>query len=179
MSPALDPLYRERIAALHQQLGIAADYATTRGLTFFGEASSLEIADRDPDGTEVRLAPAAARQWGQMKAAAFEEGAILLAYSGFRSVERQVQIIRTKLAAGQTLAEILRYVAAPGYSEHHTGRAIDIGTAFEPPLEEGFAQTSAYLWLTQRAGAFGFSLSYPRGNAHGIGYEPWHWCHNS
>ena len=27
-----------------------------------------------------------------------------------------------------------------------------------------------------RAGDFGFALSYPRGNRHGIAYEPWHWC---
>jgi len=46
--------------------------------------------------------------------------------SGFRSVERQAQLIRGKLARGQRLDDILRSNAAPGYSEHHTGRALDI-----------------------------------------------------
>jgi D-alanyl-D-alanine carboxypeptidase len=25
------------------------------------------------------------------------------------------------------------------------------------------------------AGDHGFRMSYPRGNPHGISYEPWHW----
>ena len=31
-------------------------------------------------------------------------------------------------------------------------------------------------WLRTNAPRFGFHLSYPRNNPHGIGYEPWHWC---
>jgi len=101
---------------------------------------------------------------------------VLLPLSGFRSVARQEEIIREKLSAGQPLADILRLVAAPGYSEHHTGRALDLGAPDEPPLEEGFAETAAFTWLVAHAGDYGFRLSYPRGNPHGIAYEPWHWC---
>ncbi len=111
-----------------------------------------------------------------MGAAAARDGIALLPLSGFRSMARQEEIIRDKLSAGQSLADILRLVAAPGYSEHHTGCALDIGAPDEPPLEEGFAQTAAFAWLTRRAGEFGFKLSYPRNNPHGIAYEPWHWC---
>ena len=32
-------------------------------------------------------------------------------------------------------------------------------------------------WLASHAGEFGFSMSYPRGNPHGIVYEPWHWLY--
>jgi len=52
--------------------------------------------------------------------------------------------------------------AAPGYSEHHTGRAIDIGASGEPPLTETFEHTAAFRWLARRGGEFGFRLSYPR-----------------
>ncbi len=172
---APDSTYLDRIARLHRELGIAEDYALSRSLTLFFEAASLTIADYDPDGAEINLSVEAAEAWLAMKDGARNEGVILLPYSGFRSVEHQVRIIRSRLERGQPLESILRYVAAPGYSEHHTGRAIDIGTLFEPPLEESFAQTSAYFWLSQRAADFGFVLSYPRGNRHGIGYEPWHW----
>ena len=141
------------------------DYAESRFLKLFPEATDLVVGDHDPDGAEVRLAPVAAAQWSLMRDAAFSEGIVLLAYSGFRSVERQAMIIQNKISKGQSLDSILRLVAAPGFSEHHTGRAVDIGTTFEPPLEEGFAQTSAYLWLTQHAKSFGFRLSFPRGNA--------------
>lgn len=76
------------------------------------------------------------------------------------------------------MEDILRVNAAPGFSEHHTGRAIDIGTVDSPVLEEEFENTSAYRWLQANAQRFGFQLSYPRGNAAGIIFEPWHWCYH-
>ena len=66
--------------------------------------------------------------------------------------------------------------AAPGYSEHHTGRAIDITTPGTQPLEPAFETTPAFEWLTGSAHEFGFRMSYPRNNRHGIAYEPWHWA---
>jgi D-alanyl-D-alanine carboxypeptidase len=74
------------------------------------------------------------------------------------------------------IADILKINAAPGYSEHHTGRALDLTTADSPPLEVGFETTQAYAWLVEHAGEHGFRLSYPRDNPHGINYEPWHWA---
>ncbi len=111
-----------------------------------------------------------------MNAAAAADGIVLLPLSGFRSIARQAEIIRAKLAARQPLAQILRVNTAPGYSEHHTGRALDLGTPGDPPFEESFAQTPAFAWLMHHAAAFGFTLSYPRGNPHAIAFEPWHWC---
>ncbi len=111
-----------------------------------------------------------------MRTAAATDGAELQPLSGYRSVARQTKIIRQKIAAGITINEILRLVAAPGCSEHHTGRAIDIGSPENCALDENFARTPEYRWLRRHAARFGFRLSYPRRNAHGIGYEPWHWC---
>ena len=48
---------------------------------------------------------------------------LLLIVSGFRSIEYQASLIRKKLNAGQSVSEILQVNAAPGFSEHHTGRA--------------------------------------------------------
>ena len=76
----------------------------------------------------------------------------------------------------QTIEQILKVNAAPGFSEHHSGRAIDIGTPNEPAAEESFESTDAFKWLCQNASMFGFQLSYPRNNPHKINYEPWHWC---
>ena len=56
-----------------------------------------------------------------------------------------------------------------------SGRALDIGTPDEPPAEESFERTTAFAWLRDNAGAYGFVMSYPRDNPHGIVYEPWHW----
>ena len=71
--------------------------------------------------------------------------------------------------------QILAVNAAPGYSEHHGGYALDIGTPGEPPAEESFEATDAFAWLARHAPAHGFAMSYPRDNLHGIVYEPWHW----
>jgi D-alanyl-D-alanine carboxypeptidase len=113
-----------------------------------------------------------------MRAAAAADDITLLPLSGFRSVARQTKIIRSNLAKGRPLDDLLRFVAAPGCSEHHTGRAIDIGSPDEGAhFEAAFEKTKEYRWLRKRAEEFGFRLSYPKNNPHGIGYEPWHWCY--
>ncbi len=62
--------------------------------------------------------------------------------------------------------------APPGFSEHHTGYALDICDE-TLSLDESFAETRAYRWLQQNARAFNFELSFPR---HGeVSFEPWHW----
>jgi D-alanyl-D-alanine carboxypeptidase len=112
-----------------------------------------------------------------MKSAASEAGAALYLVSAFRSFDRQCEILRAKLAAGQSLEEILGVSAPPGYSEHHTGRAVDIGASADDPLDEAFERTDAYAWLLANGARFGYALSYPRGNRYGYRYEPWHWLY--
>lgn len=159
------------------RFGIPADYPARRGLPLQREAIKLVVIGRAADDNKiVRLTPRAAAAWKKMRAAAKQDGVELLPISGYRSVARQIRIIRKKLADGKSIGDILRYVAAPGCSEHHTGRAIDIGSPEDIKLDEDFAKTPEYRWLRRHAGKFGFHLSYPRRNAHGIGYEPWHWC---
>jgi D-alanyl-D-alanine carboxypeptidase len=92
-------------------------------------------------------------------------------------VQRQVDIIRGKLDNGLAIDTILRSSAPPGYSEHHTGRAIDINTPGCDPLEGVFEETAAFRWLTVHAPRFGFTMSYPRENPWGYIPEPWHWCY--
>jgi D-alanyl-D-alanine carboxypeptidase len=121
------------------------------------------------------LVSPAARAWRSMQAAAMRDGVVLEAISGYRSHDYQLGIFERKLARGLSVEEILTVNAAPGYSEHHSGRALDIGTLDEPPAEESFENTAAFAWLRGNAGGYGFVMSYPRGNPHGIVYEPWHW----
>jgi D-alanyl-D-alanine carboxypeptidase len=160
-------------------LVIPGDYAIKRRLTPQVEATELVFIVSGTEGREIQLAPEAAVAWKRMRDAASGEGKVLVALSGFRSVERQTEIIRTKLLAGETIDAVLKVVAAPGFSEHHTGRAIDIGVPGEVPLTEDFALTPAFRWLMGQAHDFGFKMSYPKGNSHGISYEPWHWCFHS
>jgi zinc D-Ala-D-Ala carboxypeptidase len=170
-------VYADRVTQIARVLGIPAGYAAACHLELQFEATALESVGLNAEGNEIRLAPAAAAAWRKMAAAARAGGITLLPISGFRSVDRQVELFRAKQAAGEPAPEILRLLAAPGFSEHHTGRAVDVGAPDEPPLIEGFAQTSAFRWLTEHGADFGFRLSFPPGNPHQIAYEPWHWCY--
>ena len=167
-----------RIAVLHRELGIPADYAQLRGLPLHAEADAAELVSIGEDiyGREQRLIRPAADAWHALRAAAEADGLALQPVSAFRTVEYQAGIIRRKLAASQPIDAILKVSAAPGYSEHHTGRALDVATAGADPLEETFAKTPAFAWLQQHAVAHDFRLSYPRDNPYGIAYEPWHWA---
>ncbi len=116
--------------------------------------------------------------WKEMQSASKRDGLNLYIVSGFRSVQYQLEIINRKLAAGQNMQQILKVSALPGYSEHHTGRALDLGITGAAPLTEAFEQTSGFDWLQKHAGEFSFSMSYPRKNPYGIAFEPWHWLCN-
>ena len=140
-------------------LGISPETLAGRGLQECEEATDLEIAETADGGREHLLAPAAAAAWRKLKAAAAEEGVELFIVSAFRSVERQAEIVRGKLDAGVAIGEVLKVSAAPGYSEHHTGRAVDVSTPGGPLLETEFDRTAAFRWLEKRAGEFGFHLS--------------------
>lgn len=157
-------------------LGADGDLARRRHLPIHPEARRLICVGTGTDGRDKFLTPAAAVAWQAMRDAAAGHGVALLLISAFRSFDYQLALIRGKLAKGRDIDDILRINAPPGCSEHHSGRAIDIGYAGMPPLEEDFETTPAFAWLRQHAAGFGFHLSYPRGNRHGYLYEPWHWC---
>lgn len=157
-------------------LGIDADgYARRTGLDVVAEPLALALAGFDRYRRPLWLQADAARAWRRMRAAAAGDGIVLEAISGYRSHDYQLGIFERKLARGLALPQILAVNAAPGYSEHHGGHALDIGAPSEPPAEESFEATDAFAWLTRHADAHGFTMSYPRDNPHGIVYEPWHW----
>jgi D-alanyl-D-alanine carboxypeptidase len=162
---------------LWARLGVPAVFARRAERRLQLEARRLVFVGRAlDDGKILRLSPGAAKAWGKMQAAAAMDGLTLLPLSAFRSVARQTAIIRRKLARGDRITDILRVSAVPGCSEHHTGRALDLGSPGHLKLEVSFARTREFRWLRRHAAKFGFRLSYPRGNPQGIAYEPWHWC---
>lgn len=157
-------------------LGVPRDYGRTRGLRRQREPARLASIGCDIHGRQQWLQPRAARAWLRMHGRAAHDGVTLQAVSAFRSIEYQLGILERKLARGMAMHDILRVSAAPGYSEHHSGRCLDLTTPGFTPLEETFEKSPAFAWLQRHAAAHHFSLSYPRGNRHGIAYEPWHWC---
>jgi len=140
------------------------------------EAEDLVSVGVDIYGRDRQLTPHAAGRWTELRATAQQDGVVLLLVSAFRTLEYQRQIFERKIRAGESLEGILKVNTPPGYSEHHTGRAVDLTTPGCPPLTEEFETTAAFAWLVRHAHRFGFAMTYPRGNRFGIAYEPWHWA---
>ncbi|MDB6163714.1 MAG: dacA [Xanthomonadaceae bacterium] len=171
------PLHRlrERLDAL----GLDDDYGERTGLPLVAEPAWLAFAGFDRYRRPLWLHADAAHAWTRMRAAALHDGVAMDAVSGYRSHDYQLGIFERKLARGLVLEDILGVNAAPGYSEHHSGRALDIGAPGEPAAEASFEHTPAFAWLRDHGADHGFTMSYPPGNPHGIVYEPWHWCWQS
>src|SRR5690606_20970720 len=126
------------------ELGIPGDYGIDPHLPHYAEAAQLTDVEPNIVGTMQRLAPQTARAWKRMKLAAKRDGVLLLLVSGYRSVRRQAELFRRKLDAGQRIEQILRVNAAPGFSQHHTGKAVDIATPGTRPLTEEFDESDAF-----------------------------------
>ena len=162
-------------SGLFADLGIPSDYGRKPRRPRYAEATELTDVEPNVVGVMQQLAPETATEWRRMKLAAAQADVQLLLVSGFRSIRRQEELIRRKLEAGLSIEAILAVNAAPGFSEHHTGRAVDIATPGSRPLTTDFETTAACAWRTAHAGEFGFGMPYPRDNVFGFDYEPWHW----
>ena len=114
----------------------------------------------------------------EMQFRAAQRGISLQLLSGYRSIELQRDIFyENKSLRNQTAVERSRDSAPPGYSEHSTGYAIDVGDGNYPDthFEVEFEQTPAFKWMKRFASKYHFVLSFPPNNKQGVTYEPWHW----
>ena len=112
--------------------------------------------------------------------AAAEDGCVLWLASGYRSREKQASILEkavdSRMQDGLSREAAYRdarlTIQAPGYSEHHTGLAIDFNN-----VDYDFETSEAYGWLRENAAKYGFVERYPKDKAQitCIEYEPWHY----
>ena len=178
--PGIGQVGRLPLDRLHERLDALDldpdDYAARTGLRLVPEPDWLAFAGFDRFRRPLWLHTGTARAWTHLRDAALRDAVVLEAISGYRSHDYQLGIFERKLTRGQSVDDILTVNAAPGFSEHHSGLALDIGTPDEPPAEESFEKTPAFAWLRDNAEGHGFTMSYPRDNTHGIVYEPWHWA---
>jgi D-alanyl-D-alanine carboxypeptidase len=165
------------IMDLHQRLGIPADYAARTGLVQQRSPDDLVDIGVDVFDRPQRLRMEAANAWMGLVEAASLDGVTVQLVSAYRSLEYQVDLIHRKVEAGESIGEILTHIAAPGYSEHQGGCAVDVTSPGIDSLTEFFEETQAFRWLVASAADYRFVLSYPRSNPYGVVYEPWHWCY--
>jgi len=141
----------------------------------YPEAESSNLVNLAPG---VRLRPEAASALERLQHAAAADGIDLVVLSAFRPVSLQRRLFFDVMAArNQTSKDRARVSAPPGFSEHSTGFAIDVGDGRAPQtnLSPSFDQTAAFQWLEANAARYHFVLSFPPDNRQGVSYEPWHW----
>ncbi len=143
----------------------------------YAEAPITELKAITPDG-RLKMRQAAATQFLKMQADAKAQGIALVPISAFRTLDQQNQLFfEVKKQRNQETRKRAEVSAPPGYSEHHTGYAVDIGdgSAQATHLSESFESTKAFQWLKNNAAKYSFEISFPPNNPQGVNYEPWHW----
>ncbi|MFC3300060.1 D-alanyl-D-alanine carboxypeptidase [Arthrobacter agilis] len=112
-----------------------------------------------------------------MFAAAAQDGVQLVLVSGYRSFSNQESTYAYWVNQYGDAAGADTVSARPGYSEHQTGLAFDIGQADGAcTLVSCFAETAAARWAAEHAAEYGIILRYPLGanGVTGFSAEPWH-----
>ena len=108
----------------------------------------------------------------KMSEAASKEGYSIIINSAYRSYQDQVDLSDLYLRTyGQNYVD--KYVAKPGYSEHQTGLAFDIGSL----NTNVFANSKEYVWMKDNAHKYGFIERFQKKYEGITGFrsEPWHY----
>lgn len=108
----------------------------------------------------------------EMSKAAEKEGYGIIINSAYRSYQDQVDISNLYLRDyGQSYVD--KFVAKPGYSEHQTGLAFDVGSK----TTNIFLNSKEYQWMLDNAHKYGFIHRFSKQHEDITGFrsEPWHY----
>jgi zinc D-Ala-D-Ala carboxypeptidase len=177
----VSPVPTVQTAGSQQPKGDSATH-TKLGHFSYQEANSNELivissyAQLDLQRFE-RLSNAAALALMKLIYAARDEGVWIVPVSGFRSVEDQAKLFQSQIQRKGSEESAAKISAPPGYSEHHTGYAVDVTDGHFPRKDTTleFQSTDAFKWLVKHANEYGFEMSFSENNSQGVSYEPWHW----
>lgn len=130
-------------------------------------------------GDDVEVEAAAYDSYLKLKDALEQEGVYVDLDSARRSIAAQQQIV-DDFTAKYGPAYVAKYVAVPGYSEHHTGLALDLYLIIDGvdvyENEDMVQYPEIWAQIHEKLADYGFILRYLEGKEHitGYGYEPWH-----
>ena len=128
--------------------------------------------------SDIKLQPEVRDTITEMIARAKADGVELGVISGFRTLADQDHLyFDLKAERGESAQTRAEVSAPPGYSEHHTGYAVDFidERKVDTHLDKSFETTAAFRWLKKNAAYFNFEMSFPKDNPANVSYEPWHW----
>lgn len=117
----------------------------------------------------------AAAEYKRLIDAATSQGISMQSTSSYRSYAQQVTTYNHWVTVNGSVAAADTVSARPGYSEHQTGLAVDVGVG--GCALDCFGTTPAYAWMKANSHNFGFIERYPSGKTAVTGYspEPWHY----
>lgn len=155
--------------------GLCAPEALAVGIKHFKYADANPsdlVASGYGNDPKFKIHKSAKPALQEMIAAAKKDGVTLTPGSILRTSSRQAQIIANKKKQGQSAKQIYYTSSHPGYSEHHTGLAVDFS-----PINDSFAKTAGYLWLKNNAHKYGFYQTFTTeySTYSGVSEESWHW----
>ena len=149
------------------------DYVQINGVKHF------RYEDANPEDLvnigHIKVQKELAENFNRMQADAKKDGVNLFVVSGTRTTNYQVSVFKRKFKdkenpTEEELYSRIKWSAPSGYSEHHTGYAVDLNST-----STNFSTTREYEWLLKNAHKYGFEQSYPKNNKQNVGFEPWHW----
>ena len=132
----------------------------------------VNIESKYASSNDLQINKTVMNQYIKMYRAALSEGYELIINSAYRSYSDQQEISDLYLKTyGQEYVD--KYVAKPGFSEHQTGLAFDIGSK----SVNVFLNSKEYTWMQENAYKYGFIMRFTPRNQDFTGFksEPWHY----
>jgi len=137
------------------------------------------ITARNILGREFLVERKTLEQFEALRIKLLEEGVNIELDSTYRSVQRQ-QELWEEFEKEYGIEYCIKYVAIPGYSEHHTGLVVDVclikdGIVIDDN-DDMIAEREIFAKVHERLADYGFILRYLEGKEDitGYSYEPWH-----
>lgn len=143
------------------------------------EANVPLVTAKNSMGREFQIERKTYAHFVQLRAELLKRGIQIELDSVYRSVARQKEIVK-EFTEKYGADYVKKYVAVPGYSEHHTGLAVDICLVVNGKViddnDEMIAQKAIFAQIHPLLADYGFILRYLPGkdNITGYSYEPWH-----
>lgn len=127
---------------------------------------------------EIRVEKKTARDFQRMCEYAKKSGIWLYATQGHRTVRAQQALINY-YTERDGAERAMRRCAPAGFSEHHSGLALDVNGGTWENNAGVLNGKLAWAWLAEHCFKFGFMIKNLKGKEHitGTQYEPWHIRH--
>ena len=161
-----------RLVLVNKQYALPNDWTDRIEL----DTASNEI---EGDEREFQVEKVTLEHFNALRDELLEEGIDIELDSTYRSVERQEELW-AEFEKDHGLEYCQKYVAIPGYSEHHTGLVIDVCLVKDGEViddnDDMIAEEEIFTRVHELLAKHGFILRYLKGKEPitGYAYEPWH-----